>query len=85
MNTAQPGAETHPDWTFEAALDRLGEIVAQIEGESLELDQSLALFEEGVRLLRFAEGVLEGADERIRQLLDDGMGGSRMEDFPEEA
>lgn len=67
--------------TFEAALDRLAEIVARIEGESLELDESLALFEEGVGLLRFAEGVLEGADERIRQLLDDGLGGSRLEDF----
>ena len=73
--------DAHADWTFEAALDRLGEIVARIEGESLELDESLALFEEGMRLLRFAEGVLEGADQRIRQLLDDGLGGSRLEDF----
>jgi exodeoxyribonuclease VII small subunit len=85
MAATTPAHDTHPDWTFEAALDRLGEIVAQIEGESLELDESLALFEEGVRLLRFAEGVLEGADERIRQLLDDGMGGHRFEDFPEDA
>jgi exodeoxyribonuclease VII small subunit len=85
MTTAQFGAEPHADWTFEAALDRLGEIVGRIEGESLELDESLALFEEGVRLLRFAEGVLEGADERIRQLLDDGLGGHRLEDFPEDA
>lgn len=74
-------ADTQADWTFEAAIDRLGEIVGRIEGESLELDESLALFEEGVRLLRFAEGVLEGADQRIRQLLDDGLGGSRLEDF----
>lgn len=74
-------ADTPADWTFEAALDRLGEIVGRIEGESLELDESLALFEEGVRLLRFADGVLEGADERIRQLLDDGLGGSHLEDF----
>jgi exodeoxyribonuclease VII small subunit len=70
--------------SFEAALNRLGEIVARIEGESLELDESLALFEEGVRLLRQAEGVLEGADHRIRQLLDDGKGGHRFEDMPEQ-
>jgi exodeoxyribonuclease VII small subunit len=84
MTTTTPHADAHADWTFEAALDRLNEIVARIEGESLELDESLALFEEGVRLLRFAEGVLTGADERIRQLLDDGSGGSRLEDFDEE-
>lgn len=69
---------------FEAALNRLNEIVARIEGESLELDDSLALFEEGVRLLRHAESVLEGADHRIRQLLDDGKGGHRFADVPEQ-
>lgn len=83
-STPPAPADTHADWTFEAALDRLGEIVGRIEGESLELDESLALFEEGVRLLRFAEGVLEGADQRIRQLLDDGLGGSTLQDFAEE-
>ena len=70
--------------SFEAALNRLSEIVARIEGESLELDESLALFEEGVRLLRQAEGVLEGADGRIRQLLDDGKGGHRFEEMPDQ-
>jgi exodeoxyribonuclease VII small subunit len=83
MTVTTTHADPHADWTFEAALDRLNEIVGRIESESLELDESLALFEEGVRLLRFAEGVLQGADERIRQLLDDGIGGSRLEDFSE--
>jgi exodeoxyribonuclease VII small subunit len=71
--------------SFEAALGRLTEIVGRIEGEPLELDESLALFEEGVRLLRVAEGVLEGADGRIRQLLDDGAGGHHYADFAEPA
>lgn len=84
MTITSPSTDPHAGWTLEAALDRLNEIVGRIEGQSLELDESLALFEEGVRLLRFAEGVLQGADERIRQLLDDGSGGSRLEDFPEE-
>ena len=76
-----PAAE--PEWTFEAALDRLGEIVDRLESDSLELDESLALFEEGVRLLRFSEGVLEGAGERVRQLLAEG-DSFRLADFPEE-
>lgn len=67
---------------FEAALERLGEIVEQLEGDGLELDESLALFEEGVRLLRRAESTLDGAEERIRLLVDDG-DGYRLEPFEE--
>jgi exodeoxyribonuclease VII small subunit len=49
----------------------------------MELDDSLRLFEEGVRLLRFAETVLTDADQRLRQLLEEAGGGFRMDDFPE--
>ncbi len=81
MTETHAAAET--EWTFEAAMERLEEIVGRLDGDRLELDESLALFEEGVRLLRFAETVLEGADARVRQLLDDAGGGFRMDDFPE--
>jgi exodeoxyribonuclease VII small subunit len=82
MTSIQP--EPPVGRSFEASLDRLGEIVEQMERGAPELDESLALFEEGVRLLRFAEGVLQSADGRIRQLVDDGRGGARLEDFPGE-
>lgn len=68
--------------TLEGALDRLAEIVDRIEGEPLELDESLALFAEGVQLLRFAGGTLDAAEERIRVLLDDG-DGFRLEPLAE--
>ena len=83
MTSETPAAHPAAEWTFEAALERLNEITERLDGDDLELDESLALFEEGVRLLRFAEDVLEGADARLRQLLDDGGGGFRMDDFPE--
>jgi exodeoxyribonuclease VII small subunit len=73
-----------PAPSFESALARLTEIVGRIEGEPLELDESLALFEEGVRLLRTAQGVLDSADGRIRQLLEDGAGGHRFTEFAEQ-
>jgi exodeoxyribonuclease VII small subunit len=76
-------AHAEPEWTFEAALDRLNEIAEALEGDGMELDESLALFEEGVRLLRFAETVLAGADQRVRQLLEQAGGGFRMDDFPD--
>ncbi|HSU14844.1 exodeoxyribonuclease VII small subunit [Longimicrobium sp.] len=75
-------AHAEPEWTFEAALGRLNEIAEALEGDGMELDDSLALFEEGVRLLRFAETVLAGADHRVRQLLEEA-GGVRMDDFPD--
>ncbi len=79
--THAPAAEA--GWTFEAAMERLEEIVGRLDGDELELDDSLALFEEGVRLLRFAETVIDDADGRVRQLMDDAGGGFRMDDFPE--
>ena len=82
MTSQVPAAE--PEWTFEAALERLNEIAERLEGDGMELDESLALFEEGVRLLRFAETVLESADGRIRQLLEDAGGSFRLDDFPEQ-
>ncbi|HYH80411.1 MAG TPA: exodeoxyribonuclease VII small subunit [Longimicrobium sp.] len=77
--------DTHaePEWTFEAALARLNEIADALEGDGMELDDSLQLFEEGVRLLRFAETVLAGADQRVRQLFEESGGAFRMDDFPE--
>jgi exodeoxyribonuclease VII small subunit len=72
-----------PELTFEAALERLEEIVDRIESGEVELNESLALFEEGVRLLRRAEGVLGSADARIRQLLGDGEG-FRLDSFAED-
>ena len=68
---------------FEGTLERLGEIVEQLEGDGLELDESLALFEEGVRLLRRAESTLDGAEERIRLLVEEG-DAFRLEPFAEE-
>jgi len=79
--TAEPRAE--PEWTFEAALERLNEIAERLEGDGMELDESLALFEEGVRLLRFAETVLSGADDRVRLLLEDAGGGVRFGELPD--
>ena len=83
MTMDEPTAHAGPEWTFEAALERLDEIASALEGDGMELDESLALFEEGVRLLRFAETVLAGADGRVRQLLEDAGGGWRMDDVPD--
>jgi exodeoxyribonuclease VII small subunit len=58
--------------SFEEALDRLEQITRALEGGDIELDQSLSLYEEGIRLLRLAEDVIRDAEMRIERLHEDG-------------
>lgn len=54
---------------FEASIRRLGEIVETLEAGELPLEESLKLFEEGVRLARGSQKVLDDAEQRVEQLL----------------
>jgi exodeoxyribonuclease VII small subunit len=56
--------------TFEASVHRLSEIVERLEGGELPLEESLRLFEEGVRLARTAQARLEAAEKRVEELLE---------------
>lgn len=58
---------------LEARLSRLETIVSALEREDLELDEALALFEEGIGHLREAQALIRTADLRIEQLLDEGV------------
>jgi exodeoxyribonuclease VII small subunit len=55
--------------SFEAALERLHEIVERLESGELDLEESLVLFEEGVRLSRASQARLNSAEKRIEELL----------------
>ena len=54
---------------FEDSVRRLGEIVEKLEAGDLPLEESLALFEQGVRLSRDAQARLDAAEKRVEQLL----------------
>ena len=78
---------------FENALEKLEEIVRKLEGGEMPLDDSLKMFEEGVRLARFCGGKLDAAERRIEILMknEDGTLGTAPfadtgedEDGPEE-
>jgi len=55
--------------SFEAAIKRLTEIVQQLERGELPLEESLRLFEEGVKLSRVSQTRLDAAEKRVEQLL----------------
>ncbi|MCX5642358.1 MAG: exodeoxyribonuclease VII small subunit [Candidatus Omnitrophica bacterium] len=66
---------------FEDGLKRLEAIVAKLESGNLPLDDSLKLFEEGVKLVRFCNERLAGAQQKVELLTKDQAGkvtGSRL-------
>ena len=60
--------------TFEQALGKLEEIVEQIEGGEIGLEESIARYEEGTRLIKQCRGILDAAEKKIELLAktDDG-------------
>ncbi len=58
--------------TFEEALARLEELVRALENGTQGLDDSLALFEEGVSLVRLCTEKLDTAEQRVKILIKDG-------------
>lgn len=67
---------------FEKKLNRLGEIVESMEEGDLSLDQSLKLFEEGVKLSRKCNEELDKAEQKVRLLLSvDESGKAQTEEF----
>lgn len=54
---------------FEDSIRRLTEIVEKLETGDLPLEDSLVLFEEGVRLAQSSQAKLDAAEKRVEQLL----------------
>lgn len=59
--------------SFEESVDRLEQIVKQLEDGDLTLEASLALFEEGVGLARSCQAMLEAASGTIERLVGEGL------------
>lgn len=64
--------ESREDWSYEQALSRLRTVVEQLERQSFGLEESLALFEEGMQLSRLCDGKLRDVEQRVRVLVERG-------------
>jgi exodeoxyribonuclease VII small subunit len=72
--------------TFETAMKKLGEIVQKLEQGDLPLEDSLRLFEEGVKLSRVTQARLDAAEKRVDELLSvDDQGGAQTARFETDA
>lgn len=68
-NASPSDAEDH---TFEEALDRLEEIVEELEENSPALDEALDAYEEGVALANDCLSRLQNAEQRVSEISIDG-------------
>jgi exodeoxyribonuclease VII small subunit len=70
----EPQSQQQPSMSLEQILERLGHVVDTLEKGDLPLEQSLAMFEEGVRLTREGQRRLDDAERKIEALLSTAPG-----------
>ncbi|MCS6912260.1 MAG: exodeoxyribonuclease VII small subunit [Myxococcales bacterium] len=75
----QPAGPDDRAMGFDRILDRLRQVVAQLEQGNLSLEQSLRAFEEGVRLSRQGAALLDAAEQRVDVLIRGEDGSLRTE------
>lgn len=63
------------EMNFEAAIKRLEQITDELESDAGRLDEALALFEEGVGLVKLCSARLDAAEQKVRLLISNGDGG----------
>jgi len=68
--------------TFEESLKQLEKIVDQLERGDLPLEESVRLFEDGVRLSTACKQELDTAEGKVQILMKERDGSMRVEPFP---
>ncbi len=68
--------------SFEQALAELEGIVAKLEGGTLALDETVALYQRGRSLAAHCQQLLDGVDLKVRQLVASLDGKGETVDFP---
>ena len=69
--------------TFEESVKELEKIVTELERGDISLDESIALFEKGMKLSKSLEKMLDTAEKKVTQLVADGDGEMKEEPFPD--
>ena len=65
-------SKKNEEMSFEVAVSRLQEIVEKLEQGQTPLDDSLQLFEEGVKLSRYCHNKLDEIERKIEVLSKEG-------------
>lgn len=70
--------------TFEEQIKELENIVSRLEDSDVTLDETLSLFEKGIRLTKGCQKILDNAENKVKVLMTDGNGEMVEEDFANE-
>lgn len=70
---------------FEEALNTLEGIVAKLENQTAQLDESLELYEAGIYLVKKCSKMLDEAEQKVKVLARDENGEVILKDFTPEA
>lgn len=66
--------------TYEQAILRLEEIIHQLENNEIPLENSIALFQEGIELSKYCDQKLKNIQEKVAQIYENG----QLKDFEAE-
>ena len=60
--------------SFEQAIDKLEDLIEQIESGEVGLEEAIAQYEQGQALIKRCRGILDKAERRIAELTEDADG-----------
>ena len=69
--------------SFEEAMKELGDIVEKLEDGDVSLEESIKLFENGMKLSKTCQKMLENAEKKVSVLTADEDGEMQQEPFAE--
>ena len=73
--------KTEPTQTFEGAMNRLEEIVEQMESGKMMLEDLIVRYEEGMKLVKVCQERLTSAEQRIEIITRNNAGKPIVKDF----
>jgi exodeoxyribonuclease VII small subunit len=71
--------------SLEASMQRLESIVSDLEKGEFSLEESLEKFEEGLQLGKRCKDILDGAELKVKKLVEDAGGGLEQKEFDGES
>ncbi len=69
--------------SFEEAYNQLKEVVEKLENSDTDLEESLEIFEQGIRLINYCNKKLEDAEHKFQKLVKDDNNNLHLEDIKE--
>ncbi len=67
--------------TFEQSMAELDEVVARLESGDTSLEESLSLFEQGIKLVKSCQTMLDSVEKKVSVLLSGENGELEKKDF----